>query len=380
MATESIPLLLILLVVAAASGWLVAKLTARRSDSRSATVPPVEFYRGLNHILHDESDKAITLLQSLAQSDSGTAEIHFALGTLFRQRGETDRAIRIHQNLLAKPDLARRYRGQALFALAEDYLKAGLFDRAETLFVQLVEEGVRRADACRKLVSIYERQNDWDQAVETRQRLARLVPGAHDEIIAQYHCERAQQARDANDLAGMRDALKQAQKVSRGVVRGALMRADLAILRNDAPLALKLYRRVLESSPELAAVVLLRLHGCFDPAAPELSRALRDSLKRQPALAGHLARAALATGLTKNAVVAETTGAFLHNHPVLSGLSENLEGNYTELNTMLHSLGLATLSFRCRECGYRATELNWQCPACLEWDSARPEIALTVTD
>ncbi|MBT8137929.1 MAG: tetratricopeptide repeat protein [Gammaproteobacteria bacterium] len=370
--------LAVLFVLAAAGGWLAARLTSRpRRGKTKQTVPPAEIYRGLNHILHDETDRALTLLKNLAQSDSATAEVHFALGTLFRQRGETDRAIKVHQNLLARPDLARRHREQALFALAEDYLKAGLYDRAEALFLQLVEQEVRLERSLQLLVGIYERQQDWEQAVQWRRRLARLTQAPQNEIIAHYYCELAQQARDDNDLAGMRAALKKAQQSSRGTVRGALMRADLASLTDDLKTAMRLYRRVLESAPEFAAVVLRRLHGCHKPDAPELSRTLQMALKRQPELAGHLAHAALATGLGENSVVAETTAQFIKDHRALADLSSHYEGSHTEVTALLRSLGLAHLHYRCGQCGYLAAELNWQCPACQSWGSARPEIALT---
>ncbi|MDH3647876.1 MAG: hypothetical protein OER80_14005 [Gammaproteobacteria bacterium] len=367
----------VLLVVAAAAGWVIARLTTRRTTTTRSAVPPADFYRGLNHLLRDESDKALAVLQSIAEADSGMVEIHFALGTLFRQRGETDRAIRIHQNLLARPDLARRHREQALFSLAEDYLKAGLFDRAEALFVQLIDQGVQRSEALQRLVSIYERQRDWNQAIDARRQLANLLPGNHAETIAQYYCEIAQQARETNDLAQMRAALKSARGASRNIVRGALMRADLAILKDDVSLAVKLYRKLLESTPELAALVLLRLHGCFDATSAELSRTLREALRRQPELANHLAKAALAADLSQNDVVAETIRTYIADNPALATLSENYEDNYSALTEMLHSLGLARLQFRCRECGYSAGDLFWQCPACQSWDSAQTDIRIT---
>lgn len=376
MATETL-LLGFLLVVAAASGWLVARLTSRKPKTTRSAVPPAEFYRGLNHVLSDESDQALALLQSMAQADSGLVEIHFALGTLFRQRGETDRAIRIHQNLMARPDLAKRHREQALYALAEDYLKAGLFDRAEALFGQLVDQGVRKADSLQRLVSIYEKQQDWTQAIAARRKLASLAPGNHDQITAHYYCEIAQAARDNNELGEMRRALKKANKTSSGIMRGALMRADLAVLSDDMPLALKLYREILETTPGFAWLILQRLDGCFEPDALELSRELQAALKRQPALEEHLAKAALATGLVQNPVVTRATSEYIAGDPALSVLSDTYEDNHAALSEVLHSFGLAMPVIRCRECGYNASVLFWQCPGCQLWESGQSDIRLT---
>ncbi|NNF67786.1 MAG: tetratricopeptide repeat protein [Gammaproteobacteria bacterium] len=366
-----------LLVVAAGLGWLAGRLIEQRKKIKKSAIPPAEYYRGLNYLLRDESDKALSVLKSMAQADSGVAEVHFALGTLFRRRGETDRAIRIHQNLLAQPGLARRHREHALFSLAEDYYKAGLFDRAEALFVQAKEQGIRQQAALQKLISIYELQCDWRQAIDVRRQLAGQMPGDHDEVIAHYHCELACQARDANDLVKMREQLKKARQSHREIARGSLMRADLAILQDDLPLAVKLYKRILQSNPEMAALILLRLQGCLDPASPEYSRILADALRRQPELSDHLAKAALATRICGNDVLIKSIRSYIANDPALTALSESYEANYSELAAMLHSIGLARLNFRCMDCGYFAEEMFWQCPACQSWSSAQPDIKTT---
>ncbi|MBT8143237.1 MAG: tetratricopeptide repeat protein, partial [Gammaproteobacteria bacterium] len=198
MAPETL-LLGALLFVAVVAGWLLGRRQRSTPSHRSASAP-VDYYRGLDHLLRDESDEAVSVLQGMAEADPGVVEIHFALATLFRRRGETDRAIRVHQDLLSRPRLSNRHRAQALLDLAEDYLKAGLFDRAEALFRQLAEQNIYRAKALRRLIDVYERQRDWQQAAETRVKLAAIEAGEHDPIIAQYYCEQAAEALQRQDL------------------------------------------------------------------------------------------------------------------------------------------------------------------------------------
>ena len=162
----------LLLPVAAASGWLVARREQTRQDDKTVFKLPSAYFKGLNYLLNEQPDKAIEIFTQVLEVDSETVETHLALGNLFRRRGEVERAIRIHQNLIARPSLDKAQRSLALLELGQDYLKAGLFDRAEALFGQLVDQGVRRQDSLQRLVSIYERQNDWPQAIDSRSRLA----------------------------------------------------------------------------------------------------------------------------------------------------------------------------------------------------------------
>ncbi len=375
MAAEPV-LIGILFFVAAAAGWVAALYFRSRGQSRDSTVPPAQFFRGLDHVLGEDSDKAVAVLQGMADADPGVVEVHFALATLFRRRGETDRAIRVHQNLLARPRLARRHREQALFDLAEDYLKAGLYDRAETLFRQLADKRVFRSKALLRLCFIYERQRDWDQAVAVRQELAGSDPDEHAPLIAHYYCEKAGQALAAGDLASMRTALRQARSSDRNITRGALLRARLAILRDDLPLALKLYKRVLAGHPRLAAVVLASLHADLEAGSNAMSELLREALRRNPDLSAELGKAALATGLIDNEVTAAAAREVLSGEPALARLLGAGHG-LGELAAILNSLGLARLEFRCQQCGYRVAEMHWQCPACFAWDSSRPDIRIS---
>ena len=221
MPTESTFLLAGLLVFAAAVGWFFARLPDFRRDERSESSIGADYLRGLNLVLNRQTDEALELFVQMARVDDETLETHFALGHLFRRRGEVDRAIRVHQNLLARPNLSETQRHQALFSLASDYLGAGLFDRAEKLFTELRSSPTMAESALRNLVDIYERQHDWNKAIEARRKLDSRT-GEKSVEVAHYHCELAESARRDGDMTSARRHLRNARRTASGTLRGAL--------------------------------------------------------------------------------------------------------------------------------------------------------------
>ena len=204
--TQDLPLielLFLLLPVAAASGWWLARRdgSARRSPPEGSAPA---FLRGLNYLLDEQPDKAIDVFLELAEVDGETVETHLALGSLFRRRGEVDRAIRLHQNLIARHNLSRDQRGLALFELGQDYMRAGLLDRAELLFQELVDLGLHRERALRGLLDIFQQERDWEKCLEMAERLKPFTDRPMFREMAQYHCELAEEARRRADPTGCR--------------------------------------------------------------------------------------------------------------------------------------------------------------------------------
>src|SRR5436190_18436361 len=181
-------LLWLLLPLAFLSGWFAARLEARRQAGRSFDLPSA-YFKGLNFLLNEQPDKAIEIFIQVLEVNSETVETHLALGNLFRRRGEVERAIRIHQNLIARPTLNREQRTYALLELGQDYFKAGLFDRAENLFLELAEVRAHSEQALRLLLNIYQQEKEWDKAIQTGRRFARVSGKRMDDVIAQYYCE-----------------------------------------------------------------------------------------------------------------------------------------------------------------------------------------------
>ena len=198
MALEAQDLLWLLLPLAAASGWYAARRDLRRPAA--APVSP-DYFRGINYLLNEQPDKAIEVFTRMLEVNTETVETHLALGGLFRRRGEVERAIRIHQNLIARSTLDAAQRSQALCELAQDYLKAGLLDRAENLFLELAEIPAHLETALRALMAIYEQEKEWHKAIVSARRLALIVDSDLGPLLAQYHCEMGERALQAANLA-----------------------------------------------------------------------------------------------------------------------------------------------------------------------------------
>ncbi|NNF96569.1 MAG: tetratricopeptide repeat protein, partial [Halobacteria archaeon] len=184
-------ILFFLLPIAALSGWWLGRRSKARRQEESSLELPSSYLRGLNYLLNEQQDKAIDLFIQLLDVDNDTVETHLALGSLFRRRGEVDRAIRIHQNLIARPTLSKEQRMQALFELGQDYMRAGLLDRAETLLGELIGNEPHTVAALQHLLDIYQQEKDWDKAIQIAQRLESRTGQSKRNLIAQYYCEKA---------------------------------------------------------------------------------------------------------------------------------------------------------------------------------------------
>ena len=206
MPTESTFLLAGLFLLLAAAGWALGRF-GERDEFEDAPAPlNIDYLKGLNFLLNEQTDQALEHFLQMVRVDDQTIETHFALGSLFRRRGEVDRAIRIHQNIIARPDLAAEQRDQALFSLAKDYLGAGLLDRAEKLFVRLAQGSRFQVQALENLCRIYEQEKDWEKAIDAGQRLELLGGRSLALQIAHYYCELAESAAAKGDYAEARRA------------------------------------------------------------------------------------------------------------------------------------------------------------------------------
>ena len=226
-----------------------------------------DYLTGLDYLVTEQPDRALDMFLKLMDANADTIETHFALGTLYRRRGEVERAIRIHQNLLARDALAPEHREQALLALAQDYLRAGLLDRAEGLFQQVSEMPRLRASALDALRLVYERQHDWQQALGAYRQLARIKAAPPRMVAAHYLCELAALAIERGDVAEARRLLREARNEATPFPRAALLRAQIAERDAQPQLAVRLLRQALTDSPELLQDELPHLLGLVEPQA-----------------------------------------------------------------------------------------------------------------
>lgn len=385
MPAESTLLLALLFILAAAGGWFFARMTdgSKRPDKRGEDFS-ADYFAGLNFLLNEEPDKALEVFVRMVDVDSETIETHFALGNLFRRRGEVDRAIRIHQNIFERPDLPRQHRDQALRALADDYLKAGLLDRAEELLLRLSERPAHRQQALRRLVDIYEQERDWAKAISARNRMASLSESGRSPVVAHYYCELFEEAVVAGDRDTSRQHLRHARSADRDNIRAPILRAQLAAEDRDYRLATRLYRSVLERDAGFAPLVLPPLRRCYQETddAAGFSRLLATLVAEHPAVKAGIAYAAIVDGGFDDPVTGDCVREFIAGNPILTDLLEILRPPHSDPGTdadsmrritrALRKLAERNPSYRCENCGFSSGLLFWQCPTCKHWDTTRP--------
>jgi lipopolysaccharide assembly protein B len=370
--------LLIGLPVAFALGWMASRFDLRQLR-RERQDSPRAYFTGLNLLLNEQQDKAIDTFIEAVQNDPDTTELHFALGNLFRRRGEFERAVRVHQHLLGRADLKSGDRDRAQLALAQDYMKAGLFDRAEAAWHAL--EGTPfDSEARLALLSLYERSRDWRRAVDMAQHLDHAGGGSFAARIAHYECEIALEA----DAAGRRDeaeaALQRARKAAPQAARAMLLRGQ-RLLRDGQP------------AEALAAWETLRQHhpDVFLLVAGEYAAAARDcgaQVAARATLHAALAQLPAVEVLQALDTIDPGDGArvprlldHLRQHPSLSATLLLLdvpaalwtEEAWTALRAAVARAAGPLQRYRCAACGFEARNYFWQCPGCLNWDSYPPQ-------
>jgi lipopolysaccharide biosynthesis regulator YciM len=373
--------LLVALPVAFALGWMASRLDLRqlRQEHRDA---PRAYFKGLNLLLNEQQDRAIDAFIEAVQHDPDTAELHFALGNLFRRRGEFERAVRVHEHLLARADLKAEDRDRARYALAQDFLRAGLFDRAEAAFRQL-ERTAFEGESLLALLSLYERSRDWPAAIEVAQRLEASGRGAFSDRIAHYQCERAETARAAGRLDEAQALLEEACRAAPTAARPLIVTGHLRLQRGDTPGALEAWETLMEAQPASAVLVASDYAAAARQAGREaVARKRLLALYAQvPSTALLRAVGAVESDQGEGAQALDRLLAHLQAHPSLSAAQALLE----EPHARWGEAGLAGLRravdraaaplqrYRCAACGFEARHYFWQCPGCLGWGSYPPQ-------
>ena len=383
MPTEATFFLAGLFVIAAATGWLFARHSAKKESDPPPQAINADYLRGLNLVLNKQTEEALELFVRMAKVDDDTLETHFALGHLFRRRGEVDRAIRVHKNLLARSNLNEIQRDQAQFSLAQDYLSAGFFDRAEKLFSQLASSSSFGEASIQSLVDIYEREQEWGKAIEAHRELE-ILTGEKSTEIAHYYCELAENARLDGDLALARQHLKGSVRSVSGAFRGALIKAAIAQEEKSYLEALGLYEQVLDADPRLMAEVLPELFDCYhkDGREDECEIYLQSLVDKNPSLSDVIAYAAILVDLERSQVIKTCIEKFIMEDSVLASFFDaeyfaNIPDNSRErviqgITSGLRDLAYSSPRYRCNTCGYRSEKILWHCPSCKSWESIRP--------
>ncbi len=365
-----------------AAGWWARGHEARVRAADQAAAPR-SLFRGLQLLLSDQPDRAIDAFIEVVKLDPETIELHYALGSLFRRRGEIDRAVRIHNYLLSRADLPASERANALAELGQDYLKGGMLDRAENAFSQLLDERVHRFEALRCLLRIFQMEREWTRAIECAQQLEREAGETHKVATAHFHCELAEKAMGGGDLERAGAELDAARKAHRKSVRAAILAGDVAMRRQRGADAIGHWLGIVTEAPEHAPLVLDRLVAALeaDGRAGEAAALLRRCLQEHASIdCLDLASRWIQKwegGPAAEALLREE----LKHHPSLVGFERllSIRGGPVDadpelalLRGLIRGQAQKLARYRCSRCGFRSRDFYWNCPGCANWDSYPP--------
>lgn len=375
----------LLLPLAAASGWYWARRDEKKVSTIRVNRLSADYFRGLNYLLNEEQDKAIEVFLAIEDVDSDTVETQLALGNLFRRRGETERAIRIHQTLIQRQGISDTQRAQASFELGQDFLKAGMLDRAEDLFSGLLKQSMLVDPAARQLLKIYQQEREWQRAIETLERTSTANSPASLKLKAQFYCELAQLSIERKQHAEALAFITSALKADSTCVRASILAGQIYEQLDDPTRALNAYHAVLEQDLDFVPEILQPLRRCFEASgdAQGFEALLEPLVQRYRGVSPVLARAQLIEQRSGADAAEAYLSAQLQRRPSVKGLSSliglNLRTSKPEARANLDMLKTLTLElmknqaiYRCVRCGFGSKSLHWQCPSCKSWTTCKP--------
>ncbi len=364
-------------------GWLAARIDIKELLSESNALPQ-SYFQGLNFLLNEQQDKAIEAFIEVVKIDPQTVELHFALGSLFRRRGEVDRALRMHHNLVDRADLDDDKRQQAIFELAQDYLKAGILDRAESLFREL-ENTAYAKQALEFLLELFQKEHDWPKAIAVSQRLAALSGQSDSRQAAFFYCELASEEMARGNLNEAREHLQQALRDSPKAVRATMMLGDMLAEEGKYQDAIDTWKGIEAQDAQYLQLVAERLLNAYRSMDREMDgiALLREYLNKYHSL--DLMNVVF-NGVLKNegpAAAYQLVRDELGSNPTLLGLDKLLEARLLEMpdsrradielvKDLVHKRTRNLATYHCAQCGFKARQFYWHCPACQAWDSYSP--------
>lgn len=363
--------------------WYIS--TRRKRKTALKTPFSTEYFKGLNHLLNDEQGKALDIFVKLVETDWETIDTHFALGKIFRKNGEIDKAIKIHQGLIARPSLPERYRDRLLMELGYDYLGAGWFDRAEGLFKEVLIHNPKSEKAIQNLILIYQQEKDWHKAIDAAEHLFSENPEKVGPIISQYYCELAEISKSKGDLAQLEHNAKQALRYDAASVRASILLADMAMSAGNYSKAKQLLQQIENQDAEFIPMVMDRLVECHHRQdEKEGLLAYMDELEKRlqnlPLLESHANVIERYKG--KKAAIDYVMGK-LQKTPTLEAMNQLLGYKETEnqddayrmmlgLKSAVDTMKRDQSAYQCKQCGFKANTHYWLCPGCHTWGSVKP--------
>jgi lipopolysaccharide biosynthesis regulator YciM len=381
----------IMLMVGWVIGWLLGRSGANAAEPQNNGRAPARsasddaFMRGISHLMADHTDQAIEEFTRAVTLNSDTVETYVVLGNLFRQKGEIERAVRIRQSIIARPNLDAKAHLQAVYDLGLDYKKGGLFNRAAEAFDEVLKKDPRHVEAARQIATLYEEMRDWERAFEARKRLDRLTRSNSRPVLAHYKTEQGKELMVSGQLDRAEDAFSRAISVDKNCLDAYLHLGDLELARGRARKALSVWKKAVKLSPQYAHLVIHRVNSAeeelgakaangffayIDPAAAEVPTLM--------ALAQHYAQH------DDNAKALEVLGQAVERAPHLLDahrlrgrilLKDGDRGRALEAyGELLDEIEGDWARYQCSQCGFVSHQLTWKCPRCHRWDSMAPRI------
>jgi lipopolysaccharide biosynthesis regulator YciM len=363
---------LLLIPAAIAIGWLLGRRGGEIKGGAKISRLSNTYFRGLNYLLNEQQDKALEIFLQIAEVDKETVETQFALGHLFRRRGEVDRAIRLHQNLVARTGLSEEQKTRAVLELGEDYMRAGLLDRAETLFNDLVQMGVHAPKALQQLISIYQSERDWKQAITYALKYEQITGEAMGGSIAHYYCELAEKHVHEGNLTAARDRIAAAYSSDSQCVRAGMIEGRLDLLENNDAGAIRAFERVARHDVDYLPEVLPQLMECYE-RRNELMRArgfLQEVIEQYSGVTPLLALTDLIERDEGAMAAQEFLAKQLLQRPSVRGEAVLLEKAVANpgdepvetlktLKLITDQLLVRSANYRCVNCGFGARAHHW---------------------
>lgn len=363
--------------------WLLFRTTQKHKHQQSTLSS--EYFKGLNYLLNDEQGKALDIFVKLVESNWDTIDTHFALGKIYRKNGEMDKAIKIHQGLIARPSLPEQYRSKILLELGYDYLGAGWFDRAEGLFKEVLIQDKKSREARHNLILIYQQEKDWFKAIEIAVDLFAENPAVTGPMIAQYYCELADIAKTKGDISQLENHANKALRYDATCVRATILLADQAKASGDDKKAIKLYESIEKQDAESIILVIDSMLECYANISSEnkLYEYLLDLQKRHENLfLQTVIVSVLEKSQGKQAAIEYLSDKIKHQ-PSLAGIQKlvsykekeiGADEIFVDLDKAISVMQKDSAEYRCQKCGFSSNTHYWLCPSCNHWGRVKPSV------
>lgn len=380
---------IVILLIGMLIGWIAGRGFQSKKEPAGMMSLPRNYLIGLNFLLNEETDKAVDIFIKMLEVDSNTVETHLAVGKLFRKRGEVDRAIRIHQNLIARPQLERVHREQSLFELGQDYLSAGVLDRAERIFLELILSKSYSSQALQTLIDIYQQEKEWQKAIDTALKIESVTRQNMKPVIAHYYCELGDAAFQKNLYSDAIRFLEKAHTYDKHSVRASLLLAKVYMAQADYKTALRHLKKIKDQNPDYLSEAIDLLACCYEKLnlENELVYYLKKLVDEYPRVPVVLILAERIRKWKGDKVAAGFVADYVRRYPSLRGLYlfvnlyiSNTEGRAKEDLHILQNLMKKILTdkpdYQCHSCGFSGKSLHWQCPGCKKWSTILPIYSL----